>query len=100
MNGANIIAGEYVRCFGLNHQCFVIGPFNVKARATRHQRPHDLWQVASPNRESCGKVMTDGHSSMVLCIAADEPLGGFGIRVAKHFYAPADFGKKVAGFQL
>jgi hypothetical protein len=39
MDRTNIVAGEYVRRFGLNHQRFVIGPLDVKARATRHQRP-------------------------------------------------------------
>ena len=32
--------------------------------------------------------------------AADEALGGFGIRFAKNLHAPADFREKVAGFQF
>ena len=32
--------------------------------------------------------------------AADEAPGGFGIRLAKNFDAPADFRKEVAGFQF
>ena len=32
--------------------------------------------------------------------AADESLGGVGIRVAKHFHAPADFGKQITGFEF
>ena len=44
MDGADIVAGEYVRRFGLNHQRFVIGPLDIEARATRHQRPQGLWQ--------------------------------------------------------
>ena len=34
MDRANIVAGEYVRRFGLNHQRFVIGSLDVEARAT------------------------------------------------------------------
>ena len=44
MDGADVVAGEYVRPLGLNHQRFVIGPLDVKARATRHQHPQGSGQ--------------------------------------------------------
>jgi hypothetical protein len=32
--------------------------------------------------------------------AADEALGGFGVGFAKSFYAAADFGEEIAGFEF
>src|ERR1039457_2192832 len=38
MNGTEIVPGKYVWRPGLNHQCFVVGPPDIKVRAAGHER--------------------------------------------------------------